>query len=62
MGSTAGTFPMPEFNSSYTTTHRNFVRIGHKKCFRENNDPLPSIKFAPGKNIETAVAPLLNII
>jgi hypothetical protein len=30
MGSMTGTFPMPEFKSSYTITHRNFVRIGDK--------------------------------
>jgi hypothetical protein len=51
MGSMAGTFPMPDFNSSYTITHRNFVRIGHKHFFRKNHEPLPSIKFAPGKNV-----------
>jgi hypothetical protein len=45
----AGTFPMPDFNSSHTITHRNFVRIGDKKFFRKNHEPLPSIKFAPGK-------------
>jgi hypothetical protein len=42
MGSTAGTFPMPDFNSSYTITHRNFVRIGHKQFFRKNHEPLLS--------------------
>jgi hypothetical protein len=51
MGSMTGTFPMPEFNSSYRITHRNFVRIGDKKCFRKNHVPLPSIDFAPRKNI-----------
>jgi hypothetical protein len=51
MGSMAGTFPMPDFNSSNTITHRNFVRIGHKQFFRKNHEPLPSIKFAPGKNV-----------
>jgi hypothetical protein len=45
----AGTFPMPDFNSSHTITHRNFVRIGDKNFFRKNHEPLPSIKFAPGK-------------
>jgi hypothetical protein len=30
-----GTFPMPEFNSSYTITHRDFVRIGDKKIFEK---------------------------
>jgi hypothetical protein len=33
-----GTFPMPEFNSSYTITHRNFVRIGDKNFFRKNHE------------------------
>jgi hypothetical protein len=46
-----GTFPMPEFNSSYTITHRNFARIGDKNIFRKNHEPLPSIEFAPQKNI-----------
>jgi hypothetical protein len=44
----AGTFPTPDFNSSYTITHRNFVRISDKKFFRKNHEPLPSIKIAPG--------------
>jgi hypothetical protein len=35
LGSMTGTFPMPEFNSSYRITHRNFVRIGDKKFFRK---------------------------
>jgi hypothetical protein len=51
LGSMTGTFPMPEFNSSYRITHRNFVRIGDKKFFRKNHVPLPSIDFAPRKNI-----------
>jgi hypothetical protein len=51
MGSMAGTFPLPDFKSSYTITHRNFVRIGDKHFFRKNHGSLPSIKFAPGKNI-----------
>jgi hypothetical protein len=33
----AGTFPMPDFNSSYTITHRNFVGIGHKFFFQKNH-------------------------
>jgi hypothetical protein len=37
-----GTFPMPEFNSSYTITHRNFARIGDKNIFRKNHEPLPT--------------------
>jgi hypothetical protein len=49
MGSMAGTFPMLDFSSSYTITHRNFVRIGHQKNFQKNHEP--SIKFAPGKHL-----------
>jgi hypothetical protein len=39
MGSMAGTFTTPEFDSSYTITDSNLVRIGDKK-FLENN-PVP---------------------
>jgi hypothetical protein len=35
----AGTFPMPDFNSSHTITHRNFVRIGDKNFFRKYHEP-----------------------
>jgi hypothetical protein len=42
----SGTFPMPEFSTSYAITHRNFVGIGDKKFFRKNHVPLPSIEFA----------------
>jgi hypothetical protein len=38
----AGTFPMPDFNSSHTITHRNFVRIGDKNFFRKYHEPLPT--------------------
>jgi hypothetical protein len=37
MGSMGGTFTIPEFNSSYTITHRNFVRIADKIFFRKNH-------------------------
>jgi hypothetical protein len=43
MGSIAGTFSMPDFNSSYTITHRNFVRIGDKNFFEENHVPPPPL-------------------
>jgi hypothetical protein len=33
MGSMAGTFTIPEFNSSYSITDSNLVRIGDKKIF-----------------------------
>jgi hypothetical protein len=40
MGSMGGTFTIPEFNSSYTITDSNLVRIGDKK-FLEKNHVLP---------------------
>jgi hypothetical protein len=36
MGSMAGTFTIPEFNSSYTMTDSNLVRIGDKNCLEKN--------------------------
>jgi hypothetical protein len=33
LGFMTGNFPMPVFNTSYTITHRNFVRIRDKKFF-----------------------------
>jgi hypothetical protein len=43
MGSMAGTFTIPEFNSSYTITDSNLIRIGDKKFFEKNHVPPPSI-------------------
>jgi hypothetical protein len=43
MGSMPGTFTIPEFNSSYTITDSNLVRIGDKKFFGKNHVPPPSI-------------------
>jgi hypothetical protein len=43
MGSMAGTFTIPEFNSSYTIIDSNLVRIGEKKIFKNNHVPPPSI-------------------
>jgi hypothetical protein len=40
MGSMAGTFTIPEFNSSYRIPDSNLVRIGDKK-FLEKNHVLP---------------------
>jgi hypothetical protein len=37
MGSMAGTFAIPEFNSSYTITNSNLVRIGDKKFLEKNH-------------------------
>jgi hypothetical protein len=49
MGSMAGTFTIPEFNSSYTITDSNLVRIGDKKFLEEN--PLLS-NFHFGKSFK----------
>jgi hypothetical protein len=39
MGSMGGTFTIPEFNSSYTITDSNLVRIGDKKFLENNHVP-----------------------
>jgi hypothetical protein len=41
MGSMGGTFTIPEFNSSYTITDSNLVRIGDKKFLENNHVPPP---------------------
>jgi hypothetical protein len=43
MGSMSGTFTITEFNSSYTITDSNLVRIGDKKFLEKNHVPPPSI-------------------
>jgi hypothetical protein len=43
MGSMAGTFTIPEFNSSYSITDSNLVRIGDKKTLEKNHVLPPSI-------------------
>jgi hypothetical protein len=43
IGSMAGTFTIPEFNSSYTITDSNLVRIGDKKFLEKNHVLPPSI-------------------
>jgi hypothetical protein len=42
MSSMAGTFTIPEFNSSYTITDSNLVRIGEKTFLEKNHVPPPS--------------------
>jgi hypothetical protein len=42
-GSMAGTFTIPEFNSSYSITDSNLVRIGDKNFLKENHVLPPSI-------------------
>jgi hypothetical protein len=39
MGLMGGTFTIPEFNSSYTITDSNLVRIGDKKFLENNHVP-----------------------
>jgi hypothetical protein len=51
MGSMAGTFTIPEFNSSYTITDSNLVRIGDKKILEKNHGLPPSIQFSLRKII-----------
>jgi hypothetical protein len=41
MGSMAGTFTIPEFNSSYTITDSNLVRIGNKNFLEKTTYPPP---------------------
>jgi hypothetical protein len=41
MGSMAGTFTIPEFNSYNTITGSNLVRIGDKKFLENNHVPPP---------------------
>jgi hypothetical protein len=43
MGSMVGIFTIPEFNSSYSITDSNLVRIGDKKFLEENHVHPPSI-------------------
>jgi hypothetical protein len=43
MGSMGGTFTIPEFNSTYTITDSNLVRIGDKFFLDKNHVPTPSI-------------------
>jgi hypothetical protein len=47
----AGTFPMPDFSSSYKITHRNFVRFCHKKFFRKNHEPLTFYQICTRKKL-----------
>jgi hypothetical protein len=44
MGTMGGTFTIPEFNSSYTITDSNLVRIGDKK-FLEKNHVLSNLHY-----------------
>jgi hypothetical protein len=45
MSSMAGTFTIPEFNSSYSITDSNLVRIGDKNVLTENHVLLSNFHF-----------------
>jgi hypothetical protein len=51
MGSMGGTFTIPEFNSSYTITDSNLVRIGDKKFLDKTMYPPLLSNFHLGKNL-----------
>jgi hypothetical protein len=57
MGSMAGTFTIPEFNSSYTITDSNLVRIGDMKFFRKNHVPplLSNFHFGNHLNADSSL-------
>jgi hypothetical protein len=52
MGSMAGTFTIPEFNSSYIITDSNLVRIGDKKFLEKNHVPPLLSNFRFGKSFK----------
>jgi hypothetical protein len=51
-GSMAGTFTTPEFNSSYTISDSNLVRIGDKKFLENNHVPPLLSNFHFGKSFK----------
>jgi hypothetical protein len=52
IGSMAGTFTIPEFNSSYTITASNLVRIGDKKFLERTTYPPLLCNFHFGKSFK----------
>jgi hypothetical protein len=52
MGSMTGTFTIPEFNSSYTITDSNLVRIGDKKFLEKTTYPPHLSNFHFGKSFK----------
>jgi hypothetical protein len=52
MGSMAGTFTIPEFNSSYRITDSNLVRIGDKKILEKTMYPPLLSNFHFGKSFK----------
>jgi hypothetical protein len=61
MGSMAGTFTIPEFNSSYKITHSNWVRIGDKNFLEKNHVPPPPLYLIfPSENHLNAHSSLIK--
>jgi hypothetical protein len=60
MGSMAGTFTIPEFNSSYTITDSNLVRIGDKKISEKNHVPPPFYLIFTSENHLNAHSSLIK--
>jgi hypothetical protein len=52
MGSMAGTFTIPEFNSSYRITDSNLVRIGDNKILEKTMYPPLLSNFHYGKSFK----------
>jgi hypothetical protein len=59
-GSMAGTFTIPEFNSSYTITDSNLVRIGDKKILEKNHVPPPFYLIFTSENHLNAHSSLIK--
>jgi hypothetical protein len=56
----AGTFTIPEFNSSYTITDSNLVRIGDKKFLENNHVPPPFYIIFTSENHLSAHSSLIK--
>jgi hypothetical protein len=57
MGSMAGTFTIPEFNSSYTITDSNLVRIGDKKFLEKKMGSLAGTFTIPSAHQTSRIGP-----
>jgi hypothetical protein len=60
MGSMAGTFTIPEFNSPYTITGSKLVRIGDKKISEKNHVPPPFYLIFTSENHLNAHSSLIK--
>jgi hypothetical protein len=60
MGSMAGTLTIPEFNSSYSITDSNLVRIGDKKFLENNHVPPPFYLIFTSENHLNAHSSLIK--